>query len=101
MEQPVLLFEGQIVVDCVGFCGLEFHVRIGDFGYAGKQEDCSQGKDERRNRQINPLHIAQRILIVKCEKNVRSHHWCDYGSYTIESLGDIDSDFGIFWRSAH
>jgi hypothetical protein len=58
--------------------GLERHVCIGDLWDWSKIKDHSEREHEARNRQVNPLDILERLLIVAnvVENSVRSDDRC-------------------------
>lgn len=86
VEEPVLLNEWPVVVRCLGFSGLEFHVGVCDFGNIGEKEHRSEDEDKRSDGQIDPLHVAQGVLIVEGEEDVRAHEGSHNRPNSIEGL---------------
>jgi hypothetical protein len=64
VEQAVLFFERLDIGVCVCLCGLESHVCIGDFRNRCKVKYDSEREHEACNRQVNPLNILERLLII-------------------------------------
>lgn len=101
MEQLVLFPEWLFLLVDVSFGDLEGHVLIGDFGDVGYVKDPSKKEDEDADGEIDPLHALQGCYIVLgiSEEDVGGQGWSDAGADAIESLGKVDSQFGVLWRS--
>lgn len=98
MEQLVLLPERLFLLIDVGLSDLEGHVLVGDFGDIGYEKDPSKKEDEDADSEIDPLHALQCRYIVLgdiSEENVRGQSWSDAGANAVESLGKVDSQFGV------
>jgi hypothetical protein len=78
VEQAVLFFERFDIGVCVRLCGLESHVCIGYFRNRCKVKYDSEREHEARNRQVNPLNILKRLLIIAdmVEDSVGSNDRC-------------------------
>ncbi len=82
---------------CLG--RLEGHVRVGDLGYIGQEENRSEEEHEDGNSYVDPLHVLKRLRIVESKEHIRPKNGGNHSPDAIEGLGDVDSDFGKLWRS--
>lgn len=76
------------------------HTRIGDFGDLAHEEQESKEQDKDGNGSVDPLHVGERLLITKVEEDVGAENRGDDGSNAVEGLRQVDSDLGIFRRTA-
>lgn len=100
MKEPVLLVERLIVGICMSLCCLEGHVGICYLRDHRQPERDSEEEYEDGDRQIYPLHIAKRRLVVKGEEHIGPQDGGDHCADAVEGLRDVDSNFGIFWGTA-
>jgi hypothetical protein len=93
VEQAVLFPERFDIGVCVRLSGLESHVCIGDLWDRCKVEDYSEREHEARNRQVNPLDILERLLIVAdvVENSVGSDDRCHDRSDSVIGSSQQDS----------
>lgn len=101
MEETVLLDEGFVaVVGGARLLCLECHVCIRDLGDVRDEEDEGKDEHEDRDREVDPLHVLQRLYVVEVEEDVGAQDGGHDRADAIEGLGDVDSDFGVLGRAA-
>lgn len=101
MEETVLLYEWFIaVLGGARLLCLEGHVRIRDLGDVRDEEDEGEDEHKDRDREVDPLHVLQRLYVVEVEEDVGAQDGGHDRADAIEGLGDVDSDFGILGRAA-
>lgn len=101
MEETVLLPERLVVRIGVGLGGLERHVGIRDLGDLGEEECEREEEDEDADGHVHPLHVLEGHLVIEVEEHVRAQNGRDDGAYSIEGLGDVDTDLGVPGWTAH
>lgn len=101
VEETVLLDEGFVaVVGGARLLCLECHVCIGDLGDVRDEEDEGEDENEDRDREVDPLHVLQRLHVVEVEEDVGAQDGGHDRADAIEGLGDVDSNFGVLGRAA-
>lgn len=101
MEETVLLYERFIAVfGGARLLSLEGHVCIRDLGNVRHEKDEGEDENEDRDREVDPLHVLQRLCVVEVEEDVGAQDGGHDRADAIEGLGDVDSDFGILGRAA-
>lgn len=95
-EEFVLLAHG--LVDVAGqtgaLFGLEGHVRVGDFGNRGEEEDDGEEEDEGCDTEVGPLDVTEISRVCVFEKDARSEERCHYGADCLEGLAELETEFG-------
>lgn len=101
VEEAVLLDEGLLaVIRGARLLCLEGHVRVGDLGDVRDEENKGQYEHKDRDREVDPLHVLQRLYVVKVKEDVGPQDGGDHRADAIEGLGDVDPDFRVLGRAA-
>lgn len=100
-EEVVLLAEWAGVV-FANFALHQSHVGIGDFRHGDEEEDDDEAGDKTSNTEIHPLHVLERVLGVDRigEEDSGGQEWRHEGTGALDTLGEVESDFGVFGGTA-
>ena len=71
--------------------------------YRGEVEHHREDVDKACDRQVHPLHASECLLPFSNvgEEDVRSEYRRHHGSNAVESLRNVDAQFGILGRTAY
>lgn len=97
MEQLILFPKWLILLIDMRLRNLERHILICDLGDIRKEENNRKTKDKDPNGEVNPLHALQGryIILGLGEESIRAEYGPDNGADGVESLGEVDADFGV------
>lgn len=100
-EEVVLLAEWARVV-FTNFALHQSHVGIGNFRHGDEEEDDDEAGDKASNTEIHPLHVLERVLGVDRvgEEDSGGQEWRHEGTGALDTLGEVESDFGVFGGTA-
>ena len=73
---------------------LEGHVRVGNFGNRGEEEDHGEEEDEGCNAEVGPLDVTEICGVCVFEEDARGEEGCHYGADCLEGLAELETEFG-------
>lgn len=96
----MLALPQRALVDISGGGLVVGHVLLGNFGQFGEEEQNHHGGSEAGNTEVHKLHAVERALsdVVVAEEGLTGDQRADEGSETVESLGEVEAESGLFRR---
>lgn len=101
-EQVILLSKGAGVIELVDLTLEGCHIGVGDLGDGDEEEDDDEQADEARDAEVYPLHVCEGGLCVHRvgEEDTGGEEGGYERAGALDTLGDVEADFGVFWGTA-
>lgn len=96
-EEVVLLAEWAGVI-FANFALHQSHICVGDLRHGDEEENNDEAGDKASNTEIHPLDVLERVLRIDRvgEEDSGSQERRHEGSGALDTLGEVESDFGVF-----